>query len=109
MLTQGEDVEAHALKERGWSISAIARHLERDRKTVRSYLNGDRQPGSRVTVVPPDPLAEFEGYVRARFGDDPHLWATSLFVEVVALGYERSYPTFVRQVRARGLRPRCEE
>ena len=50
MLTQGEDVEAHALKERGWSISAIARHLERDRKTVRSYLNGDRQPGVRVTV-----------------------------------------------------------
>jgi hypothetical protein len=51
MLTQGEDVEAHALKERGWAISAIARHLERDRKTVRSYLNGDRQPGVRVTVV----------------------------------------------------------
>src|SRR3954462_11255899 len=92
MLTRGEDVEAHALKERGWSISAIARHLERDRKTVRSYLDGDRRPGSRVTVVV-DPLAEFEVYVRARFVDDPHLWATSLFVEVVALGYGRSYPT----------------
>jgi transposase len=36
MLTRGEDVEVHALKERGWSISAIARHLGRDRKTVRS-------------------------------------------------------------------------
>ena len=45
MLTQGEDVEAHALRQRGWSISAIARHLDRDRKTVRAYLNGDRQPG----------------------------------------------------------------
>ena len=107
MLTQGEDVEAHALKERGWSISAIARHLERDRKTVRSYLNGDRQPGVRVTAVD-DPLAEFEPYVRARFADDPHLWATSLFDEVVALGYARSYPSFVRQVRERGLRPHCE-
>jgi transposase len=84
MLTQGEDVEAHALKERGWSISAIARHLERDRKTVRSYLSGEREPGVRVTVVV-DPLAEFEGYIRARFVDDPHLWATSLFDEVVAL------------------------
>jgi transposase len=107
MLTQGEDVEAHALKERGWSISAIARHLERDRKTVRSYLNGDRQPGVRVAVVD-DPLAEFEVYIRARFVDDPHLWATSLFDEVVALGYARSYPSFVRQVRVRGLRPHCE-
>jgi transposase len=107
MLTQGEDVEAHALKERGWSISAIARHLERDRKTVRSYLNGDRQPGVRATVVD-DPLAAFEVYLRARFADDPHVWATSLFVEVVALGYARSYPSFVRQVRVRGLRPHCE-
>ena len=26
MLTQEEDVEIHALKERGWSISEIARH-----------------------------------------------------------------------------------
>jgi hypothetical protein len=107
MLTQGEVVEAHALKERGWSISAIARHLERDRKTVRSYLNGDCQPGVRVTVVV-DPLADFEVYIRARFVDDPHLWATSLFDEVVALGYARSYPSFVRQVRQRGLRPHCE-
>jgi hypothetical protein len=97
MLTQGEDVEAHALKERGWSISAIARHLERDRKTVRSYLNGNRLPGVRVTVVV-DPLADFEVYIRARFVDDPHLWATSLFDEV-ALGYARSYPSLVRQVR----------
>src|SRR5260221_12420987 len=27
MLTQGEDVEVHALARRGWSVSAIARHL----------------------------------------------------------------------------------
>jgi hypothetical protein len=27
MLTQGEDVEAQAFRGRGWSISAIARHL----------------------------------------------------------------------------------
>ncbi|MHB1210295.1 MAG: terminase gpP N-terminus-related DNA-binding protein, partial [Acidimicrobiales bacterium] len=41
MLTQGEDVEVHALKERGWSITAIATHLGRDRKTIRAYLNGE--------------------------------------------------------------------
>ena len=32
MLVQEECVEVHALKRRGWSISAIARHLGRDRK-----------------------------------------------------------------------------
>ena len=107
MLTQGEDVEMHALRERGWSISAIARHLERDPKTIRAYLNGERVPGRRMSSAP-DPLSSFEAYVRARFVDDPHLWATALFDEVVGLGYARSYPTFVRQVRVRGLRPHCE-
>jgi transposase len=107
MFTGNEDVEATALREQGWSISAIARHLDRDRKTVRSYLNDDRRPGVRVTAVL-DPLADFEVYIRARFADDPHLWATSLFVEVAALGYARSYPTFVRQLRQRALRPHCE-
>src|SRR3954469_13695873 len=107
MLTQGEDVEAHALRQRGWSISAIARHLGRDRKTVRAYLNGDRQPGARVSSMP-DRLERFVPYLRARFVDDCHLWASALFDEVVALGYDRSYPTFARQLRERGLRPHCE-
>ena len=50
MLTHGEDVEAHALRSRGWTISAIARHLGRDRKTVRGYINGTTVPGVRATI-----------------------------------------------------------
>jgi len=46
MLTWGDDVEVHALHARGWSISAIACHLERDRKTIRAYVRGERTPGS---------------------------------------------------------------
>jgi transposase len=108
MLTRGEDVEAHALRKRGWSISAIARHLDRDRKTVRSYLNGERVPGTRVRPDAPDPLADYEKYLVARFTDDHHVWGTVLFEEVKGLGYAQSYPTFVRQIRTRGLRPHCE-
>jgi len=107
MLSGSEDVEAEALSKRGWSISAIARHLDRDRKTVRSYLNGERSPGVRKSSVP-DPISDFAAYVKARFVDDPHLWASALFDEVVELGYSKSYPTFVRQVRVGGLRPHCE-
>jgi IS30 family transposase len=44
MLTWGEDVEVHALRERGWSIAAIARHLDRDPKTIRAYVRGERTP-----------------------------------------------------------------
>jgi len=107
MLTQGEDVEAHALRERGWSISAIARHLDRDRKTVRAYLSGERRPGVRRSSAP-DPLAVVEDYIRLRFSDDCHVWASALYDEVVPLGYALSYPSFVRQIRVRGLRPHCE-
>lgn len=107
MLTQGEDVEARALRQRGWSISAIARHLDRDRKTVRAYLRGDRRPGVRASSRP-DPLAPFAAYLAARFADDPHIWATALFDEVVPLGYDRSYVSFARQLRRAGLRPHCE-
>ena len=81
MFSTGEDVEAHALRKRGWSISAIARHLGRDRKTVRDYLEGRRQPGVRRRPGP-DPLERFVPYLTARFADDPHVWASALFDEV---------------------------
>ncbi|HET6949553.1 MAG TPA: helix-turn-helix domain-containing protein [Acidimicrobiales bacterium] len=107
MLTQGEDVEAQALRSRGWSISAIARHLNRDPKTIRAYLAGQRRPGERASSRP-DPLAPFVAYLSARFVDDPHLWATALFDELVPLGYAGSYVSFARQLRRAGLRPHCE-
>ena len=107
MLTHGEDVEAHALRSRGWTISAIARHLGRDRKTVRAYINGDRVPGVRARSAP-DLLEPFKKYLAARFVDDPHVWASALYDEVRRLGYQLSYPSFARQVRLAGLRPHCE-
>jgi hypothetical protein len=83
MITQGEDVEIHALKKQGWSVSAIARHTGRDRKTVRAYLNGDRVAGVRAKPDGEvDPFDLVEPYVRQRLSDDPHLRATVLFREV---------------------------
>ena len=108
MLTQGESVEAHALRKRGWSVSAIARHLDRDRKTVRAYLDGEREPGKRKPARP-DRFEPYASYCRIRFADDPHLWATALFDEVTGLGYDGSYPSFTRALRPRGLRPWCED
>lgn len=106
MLALEECVEVHALKQRGWSISAIARHLGRDRKTVRAYLSGERVPGER-TPAEADPFDRFEAYVRQRLSDDPHVWASALFDEVAAWGYAQSYVTFARKVRNRRLRPSC--
>ncbi|WP_420639203.1 IS21 family transposase [Candidatus Poriferisocius sp.] len=107
MLLPEEDVEITSLRKQGWSISAIARHVGRDRKTVRAYLSGERVPGVRGRAES-DVFDRFEPYVAQRLRDDPHVRATVLFAEVVGLGFERSYQTFTRQVRNRGLRPHCE-
>jgi transposase len=107
MLTREDDVEIHALRKQGWTISAIARHLGKDRKTIRSYLAGERVDGVRARSEP-DPFDRFAVYCGERLKEDPHLWASALFDEVLALGYDRSYPTFTRQLRARALRPACE-
>ncbi len=107
MITHGEDVEIHALHKQGWSISAIARHLGLDRKTVRAHLAGERQAGVRRSsgVDPFDAVAD---YVRQRLVEDPHVRATVLFAEAQRLGYSASYPTFVRRIRHGGLRPECQ-
>ena len=109
MITEGEDVEIYALKNQGWSISAIARHVGRDRKTVRAYLDSDGRVGVRASEAV-DRFDRIESYVRQRLADDPHLRATVLFAEVEALpdGYGRAYQTFTRQIRDRQLRPHCE-
>ena len=106
MLTQGEDVEVQALRKRGWSYVAIARHIGCDWRTVKAYVEG-REPGVRRRSEP-DPLERFAPYLRARFAEDPHVWGSALFDEVTELGYPLSYPSFVRQVRDAGLRPHCE-
>jgi transposase len=106
MLTQGEDVEVHALRKRGWSYVAIGRHIGCDWRTVKAYVEG-REPGRRRRTDP-DALARFVPYLQARFVDDPHVWASALFDEVVELGYGLSYPSFARQLRTGGLRPHCE-
>jgi transposase len=104
MLTEEDDVEIHALARRGWNVSAIARHTGRDRKTVAKYLAGQgprREPA-------PSCLEPFRAYLVARFEDDAHVFASALYGELVDLGFDRSYPTLVRELRTLGLRPACQ-
>jgi transposase len=105
MLTEEDDVEIHALRARGWSIAAISRHTGRDPKTIRKYLAG--QGAGQRRQAAPSCLEPFRGYITARFADDPHLDATVLFRELVDAGFERSYPTLVRELRRLELRPVC--
>jgi transposase len=104
MLTQENDVEIHALHARGWNQSAISRHTGRDRKTVRKYLAaGEVSARERAASC----LEPWRGYIAARFVDDPHLPAVTLLDELTEAGFDRSYPTLVRELRRTELRPVC--
>ncbi len=104
MLTQENDVEIHALAARGWNQSAISRHTGRDRKTVRKYLAAGEGPGRERAASCLEP---WRGYIAERFIDDPHLPAVTLLDELAAAGFQRSYPTLVRELRRTELRPVC--
>ncbi|RAG85740.1 IS21 family transposase [Streptacidiphilus pinicola] len=105
MLTREEYNEARVLQSQGWSVSAIARHLSRDRKTVRSYLTGRRKPG--VRRAPEDSFQRFAPYCTQRLTDAAHLPASDLYEEIVELGYTGGYSTFTRALRKHDLRPLC--
>lgn len=108
MLSWEEDIEIHAMRKQGWSISAIARHTGRDRKTIRAYLNSERRVGVRKRTVP-DEFEPFVAYCRSRLAEDPHLWVTTLFDELLDLGFSGAYSTLTRQIRNRDLRPVCAD
>jgi transposase len=97
-------VEIEALRRRGWSVSAIARHTGRDRKTIRVWLEQGEQ---RRRPRAPSVLEPYRAYIERRFADDPHLDASVLLRELRPLGFERSYQTLTRELRRLALRPEC--
>ena len=103
MLTEEDDVEIHALARRGWSVSAIARHMGRDRKTVRKYIERGLEPPSYGPRKPrARRLEPFEAYLRQRVVAYPGLTASRLLREIREHGYGGGYSAvtdFLREVR----------
>jgi hypothetical protein len=93
MTIEEELLDVVALHRPSFRITDLA-----DRGTIREHLNGKRQAGVRRPWKP-DPLEPFKPYLLARFADNAHIWATALYEEVVVLGYQGSYVSFVRQIR----------
>ena len=84
-------MEAQALYARGWTRSAIARHLGINRRTVREYLKGQQLPGQRVRSEP-EVFAPFAEYARLRLADDPHLrQAEELRDQVLGAAFRLAY------------------
>lgn len=109
MLTQEEYMDVVALRRQGWTIAQIAQEVHRHPATVSSWLRKGgpppqrRPPAGHVAVVDDRWAARIESLLEA----NPELLATSVERIVRAEGYEGSYESLVRHLRAvRGVRRR---
>ena len=93
----------HDLKKQGLSVSAIARTVGCDRKTVRKYLDNGleapiyepRQPRARL-------IEPYEDYLRERIQAFPDLSGARLLRDIRKLGYDGGYTAvtdFLRKIR----------
>lgn len=108
VVTLGEIVLIHDLKRQGLSVSAIARKLGLDRKTVRRHLAKGMEPPVYGPRAPrPRQLTAYEPYLRERIAAWPELSGKRLLREIRELGYAGCYSLLTDFLReARPPRPR---
>src|SRR3954453_5577255 len=109
VVTLGEIVLIHDLKRQGLTVSAIARKVGLDRKTVRRHLERGMGPPAYGPRPPrPRQLAPFEAYLRERVAAWPELTGTRLLREIRELGCRGCYSVltdFLRQARPSKPKP----
>jgi transposase len=107
VIRLGELVMILDLHRQGLSVSAIARQLERDRKTVRKYIRrGLEPPGYGPRKPRASMITPFETYLRERIATFPELTGSRLLREIRELGYSGGYTAvkdFLRPIRPRAL------
>jgi len=101
----GELVVILDLHRQGLSVSAIARQIGLDRKTVRRYVEqGLEPPAYQPRAARPKKLSPFQTYLRERVAAYPELTASRLHRELGELGYGGGYTgvkDFLRSIRPR--------
>ena len=91
----------HQLREEGLSISAIARRVGLDRKTVRKYLKaGLTGPSYGPRALREQLLDPYRSYLRDRVMAYPGLRGTRLLREIRALGFPGGYSQLTAYLRA---------
>ncbi|MGW2827378.1 ISL3 family transposase [Streptomyces sp. NPDC001443] len=96
-----EDI--HRLLEKRWTISAIARRLHLDRKTVRRFRDTDLDEllASVRERRPNGVLEPFKAYLNARFTEaQGQVSSTRLFLEIQARGYRGSRQVVCKHLAA---------
>lgn len=103
VITTGELLMLHQLKDQGLTVSAIARRTGLDRKTVRKYLaEGLSAPAYGPRALRPQRLDPYRDYLRQRIEAVPEIRATRLLREIRELGYSGCYTRltdYMREIR----------
>src|ERR1700733_4773269 len=100
----GELVMILDLHRQGLSVSAIARQLRIDRKTVRAYIaKGLEPPVYKARTPRPRLIDPFEPYLRQRVAAFPALTGRRLGRELKERGYQGGYTAITDILRE--LRP----
>ena len=97
-------MDLHVLHQHGWSVSALARHFNLNRRTIRRDLDAER-PRQYPKRTPLHPFSAAQlAHIERRVAVCPVIRNTDLHRELCAdYGYAGSYWTYLRQVRP--LRP----
>ena len=97
MIKLGELIMILDLHRQGLSVSAIARQIGVDRKTVRTYIAKGLEPPAYKKRPPKEGLvAPFEPYLRDRMAAYPGLTARRLFREIRERGFAGGYSVVTR-------------
>ena len=92
MIKLGELVMILDLHRQGLSVSAIARQIGVDRKTVRTHIaKGLDPPAYKKRPPAPSLIDRFEPYLRERLAAYPALTGQRLFRELKERGYSGGY------------------
>lgn len=101
MITLGDIVLIHDLKRQGLSVSAIARKLGMDRKTVRKHLEAAiASPAYSPRAAQPRLIEPYEEYLRDRVTAWPDLSGKRLLRELKERGYPGCYSVVTDFLRA---------
>lgn len=108
MQCEEDRLVMHALfAHHGWSISKIAREFGVNWRTAHRYATSEDVPRYRPRERPAELTEAQAAHLERRLDRCPDLRATTLYRELRELGYEGSYPSLARRVRA--IRPQDED
>lgn len=99
MFNEETWMDLRALHRQGWSIAALAREFNLNRRTVARYVDASEAPAYAGRDCPADLAPDQLAHVVRRLEICKTIRATTLYREVTELGYEASYVSFARRVR----------